>query len=71
MTRKKLPERPRQCQKRSDDRKEPRPLQPTRRVDANQLPHEQAEIKATGVDQGPLHNVGVTAEVHGTHPPLS
>jgi len=58
-----LPERPNERQKASQDRGQP-PLQPSRCADADQLPHEQLEIEAAGVDQQPLQNVGVTAKVH-------
>jgi hypothetical protein len=44
-----------------------RPLQPAWRADANQLPHEQSEIEAAGVNQRSLPNVGVAAEVHAPH----
>ena len=63
MTRDRLPGRPNQRQKAGQDRDESS-LQPAWRADADQLPHEQAEIQAAGVNQQPLPNVGVAAEVH-------
>ena len=61
-----LPETSRQCQQRGDDRDEP-PLQPSRRADADQLSHQQPEIETAGVNQQPLQNVGVSAQVHASH----
>ena len=58
-------ERPSQRQKGGHDRAEP-PLQPAQRADADQLPHQQAELNAAGVNQQPLQNVAVTAKVHAS-----
>ena len=66
MTRGTLPERPNQREKRGHHRTES-PLQATRRADANQLPHEEPEIEAARVDQQPLQNVRVSAEVDAVH----
>src|SRR5262245_61346286 len=65
MTRDRLSERPNQRQKAHQGR-EQASLQPAWRADADQLPHEQAEIEAAGVNQQSLPNVGVAAEVHTT-----
>ena len=67
MTRHRLPERPNQREKGAEDRDDAA-LQAARRADADQLPHEEAEIEAAGVDQQPLQNVRVPAEVHAAHP---
>ena len=53
MKRHKLPELSSQHQKSSHDRDEP-PLEPSRGADAKQLPHEQPEIEAAGVNQQSL-----------------
>ena len=53
MTRDCRPERPNQRQKARQARDES-PLQPAWRADADQLPHEQAEIEAAGVNQQAL-----------------
>ena len=66
MTCNKGPQQAGQRQKRCRDRNEA-PLQPAWRADANQLPHKQSEIEAAGVNQQPLPNVGVAAEVHAAH----
>src|SRR5512143_2007057 len=66
MTRYTLPEGVRQCQERCDDRDEP-PLQPSRGAHAGQLPHQQAEIEAAGVDQQSLQNVRVSAKEYASH----
>ena len=42
-------------------------LQAARRPNTDQLSHEQPEIEATDVNQEPLQNVRVPAEVHATH----
>ena len=42
-------------------------LQPSRRANAAHLTHEEPEIEAARVDQRPLPNVDVTAEVHTPH----
>ena len=34
-----------------------------RRTDAGQLPHEQPEVEAAHVDEQPLQNVGMTAQM--------
>src|SRR5687768_18384698 len=39
------------------------------RADADQPPHEQAEIEAAGVNQQTLPNIGVAAEVHAAQAP--
>ena len=65
MTRDRVPQRPNQRQKRHEDRGEAS-LQPAWRADADQLPHEQAEIEAARVNQQSLADVGVTAEVDAT-----
>jgi hypothetical protein len=62
-----LPERASQRQK-SGQHGGKAPLQPSRCADADQLSHQQPEIEASGVNQQPLPNVGVAAEVHATHP---
>ena len=46
----KLPERANQRQK-SGQRGDKAPLQPSRRADADQAPHEQPKIEAAGVNQ--------------------
>src|SRR5262245_7645168 len=66
MTGNKGPERAGQRQKSRHYRDQP-PLQPAWRADANQLPHEQSEIEARDMNQQPLPNVGVAAEVHAAH----
>ena len=43
-------------------------LEASRRADADQLSHEEAEIEAAGMNQQPLPDVGMAAEVHATHP---
>ena len=43
-------------------------LQPSWCTDANQLPHQQSEIEASGVDQQSLSNIGVSAQVYSAHP---
>src|SRR5215813_5882360 len=60
-------ERADQRQKSSHDGDQP-PLKPAGRADANQLPHEQPEIEAGRVDQQPLANVRMSAEVQASHP---
>lgn len=66
MTRHRVPARPHQRQKGGVHGDKP-PLQPAWRANADQLSHEEAEIEATGVDQQPLQDVGVAAEVHAAH----
>jgi hypothetical protein len=61
-----LPGRPRQRHKAGQERDEP-PLQPARRADADQLPHEESEIEAAGMDQHALENVRVPAEMQAAH----
>ena len=39
-----------------------------RRPHADQAPHDEPEIEATGVDEHTLQDVGVTAQVRSTHP---
>ncbi len=56
-----------QRQKRAEGRGEAT-LQPARRADADQVPHEQAEIEAAGMNQQALQNVVVAAQMHATHP---
>ena len=48
-----------------------RPLQSAWRADADQLPHEQAEIVAARLNQQSLANVGMAAEVYARRPPVS
>ena len=67
ITRQRLREHPHQRQQGGQDRVEP-PLQPTRRADADQLPHQQSEIETADVNQQSLQNVRVPAEVHAAHP---
>src|SRR5205085_11852307 len=62
-----LPQGAYEHHKRGDGRPEP-PLQPSRRTDADQAAHEQAEIEAAGMNQHALANVAVATEVHATHP---
>jgi len=66
MTRDCRPERPNQRQKARQARDESS-LQPAWRADADQVPHEQSEIEAAGVNQQPLQDVRVTTEVHAPH----
>ena len=61
------PERPNQHQKGGNDRAEP-PLQPARRADADQLPHEEPQIETARVDQQSLQDVGVPSKMHTAHP---
>jgi hypothetical protein len=42
-------------------------LQAARRADADQLPHEESEIEAAGMDQHSLQDVRVATEVHAAH----
>ena len=42
-------------------------MQRARRADADQPTHEELEIETARVNQQPLPNVGVTAEVHAAH----
>src|SRR6266550_4233082 len=67
MTHSTVPERADQRKEGGCDCDQP-PLEATRRADANQLAHEQAEIEAGRVDQQPLANVLMSAEVHAAHP---
>ena len=67
MTGNQIPERAEQRQQGGNYRDTP-PLQSSRRTHADQLPHEQAEIEASCVEQQPFPNVAVPAEVHATHP---
>lgn len=53
------PECPNQHQKAGQDRDES-PVQPAWRADADQLPHEQSEIEAAGVNQQSLQDIRVT-----------
>jgi hypothetical protein len=66
MTARQLADRANQREQRGHDRTEP-PLQPARRPDANQLPHQQSEIETADVDQQTLQDVRVTTEVHAAH----
>ena len=66
MTRDRVRERADQRQKRHKDRGDAS-LQPAWRADADQLPHEQAEIEAASVNQQPLQDVWVTAKVGPSH----
>jgi hypothetical protein len=66
MTRHCRPECPNQHQKAGQDRDES-PLQPAWRADADQLPHEQSEIEAAGVNQQSLQDIRVTTEMHAPH----
>ena len=43
-------------------------LETSRRTDADQPTHEQAEIEAGGVDQQALPNASVPAQIHAPHP---
>ena len=63
MTRHRLPERPNQRQQR-DEGRDTASLQAAWRADADQPPHEQAEVEATGVNQQTLPNIDVAAEIH-------
>src|SRR5690554_435608 len=65
MRRDRVPARPNQRQKRHQHRGDAS-LQPSRRADADELPHEQAEIEAAGVNQQSLANVGVAPEIDAT-----
>ena len=67
MRRHTLPEVATQRQKRREHGDEP-PLQPARRADADQLTQEEPEIEAARVDQQPLADVRVAAQVHTAHP---
>src|SRR4051812_21917237 len=53
-------------EKSSQGRTEPS-LQPSWRANADHLTHEEPEIEAARVDQQPLPNVAVAAEVHASH----
>jgi len=61
-----VPEGTEQGHKRGHDRVEP-PLQASRRPDANQLSHEEAEIEAARVDQHSFPNVCVPAQIYAAH----
>ena len=67
MTGQKAPERADQREKRGHGGRES-PLQPSRRPDANQLPHKQTKIEACGVNQQSLTNVRVSPQMHPPHP---
>ena len=43
-------------------------LEAARRADADQVPHEKPQIEAAGMNQQPLADVRVSAEVHAAHP---
>ena len=68
MTRDCRRERPNERQKARQARDESS-LQAAWRADADQLPHEQSEIEAAGVNQQPLQDVRLTTKVHA--PPVS
>jgi hypothetical protein len=62
--------RPPECANQRQQDAEPRgetALKTARRADADQLPHEQAEIEPGRVDQQPFANVCMSAEVHAAH----
>src|SRR5688572_24360405 len=64
-------DRVRECPDHRPERGEDRgeaSLQPAWRADADQLPHEETEIEAAGVDQHSLPNVRVSAEIQPAHP---
>jgi hypothetical protein len=44
------------------------PLKPARSAHADQLTHEEPEIEAARMNQQPLADIPVTAEVYATHP---
>src|SRR5678815_6154869 len=44
-------------------------LQAARRADAEDLTHDEPKIEATGMNQQPLQDVRVTAQMGATHPP--
>jgi hypothetical protein len=66
MTCHEVAERTDQRKKGGNDRVEP-PLQAARRADADQLPHEEAEIEAARVYQHSLPYVRVPAGIHAAH----
>ena len=61
-TRHRLPVRAQEADQRADNSRRAA-LEAPRRTDARQLPHEQPQVEAPDVDEEPLQDVGMTAQM--------